>query len=176
MKLVILPGNNKSNKEWADAAAEAFASSFSDIYVQSYSHWDTDEEFINFDTELEKLIKNVGSDDCIVVAKSAGSMLSIYGVHKNKFHPKKCVFVGLPVRFAEENNFELAQWIQSYDIPTIVIQNSHDPVTSFEELKTAFDHLNKTSIELIEINGNDHKYSDFKLIKEKIGDFFTGTK
>jgi len=171
MKLVILPGNNKSNNEWADAAAEAFSSSFPDIYTQSYSHWDTGEEFINFDMELEKLVKNVENDDCIVVAKSAGSMLAIYGVHKKIFHPTKCVFVGLPIRFAEENNMELVQWFQDYDVPTIIIQNSHDPVTSFEELKAALACLNNINIELIEIEGNNHKYGDFELIKEKAKDF-----
>jgi len=171
MKLIILPGNSKSNKEWADATAEAFSSSFSEIYTQSYSHWDNGEEFINFDTELDKLVKNVGSDDCIVMAKSAGSMLAIYGVHKKMFYPTKCLFVGLPIRFAEENNMELIQWLQDYDTPTLIIQNSHDPITSFEELKTALAPLNKTNIDLIEIDGDNHKYSDFELIKEKAWDF-----
>lgn len=171
MKLVILPGNSPSNREWADEAKESFSSMFSDIYVQSYSHWNSGQEFIDFDTELAKLVKNVGQKDCVVLAKSAGAMLSVYGVHKNIFHPLKCVFLGLPIRFAEENNFALEQWFQQYDVPTVVIQNSNDPVTSFQKVEVALSSLNKTSIELIEIEGDDHKYNDFELIKEKTKDF-----
>lgn len=168
MRLIILPGNSPSNKEWADSAKQSFSNSFTDIYVQSYSHWDTGKEFIDFDIELEKLVENVRDDDCMVLAKSAGAMLTIYGVHENKFFPKRCVFLGLPIRFAVENGFALDQWLKSYDVPTIIIQNSNDPVTSFAELKVALVRLNKTNIELIELDGDNHTYDDFELIKEKI--------
>ncbi|MDO8604280.1 MAG: hypothetical protein Q7K40_02675 [bacterium] len=171
MRLVILPGNSESNKEWATAASDAFAGSFQEIYKQDYSHWGTEQGTIDFESELKKLSMNVKDKDCVIFAKSAGAMLLIYGVHKGLIHPRRCVFVGFPVNWAKEKNFNLTQWVQDYDVPTIIIQNSNDPITSFEDLKMFFSQVNKPNIELIETEGSDHKYGNFDLIKEKTMSF-----
>lgn len=36
MKLVLLPGNSKSNKEWAEKTSEAFSDIFKDIYTSLF--------------------------------------------------------------------------------------------------------------------------------------------
>lgn len=167
MKLIILPGNGQANKEWADDAGQAFLDIFKDQYKQYYSHWDTGEEIINLDVELKKLKDNIGNEkEYIVFAKSAGSLLSIYGVFMGEIKPKRCIFVGLPIGWAKDNNFSLEIWLEKFDIPTIIIQNSNDPYTSFMEVQEIILKLGKKNIEVIEISGNDHKYDDFKLIKK----------
>ena len=169
MKLIILPGNGKANKEWADDAGRAFLGIFKDQYRQYYSHWDVDEEIINLDVELKKLKESIGNEkEYIIFAKSAGSLLSIYGVFGGEIKPTKCIFVGLPIGWAKDNNFSLEMWLEKYNIPTIIIQNSNDPYTSFEEVQMIIQRLDKKNIKAIEISGNDHKYDNFELIKEKL--------
>ncbi|MFZ2193521.1 MAG: hypothetical protein WAV31_04735 [Candidatus Moraniibacteriota bacterium] len=169
MKLIILPGNGQANKEWADDAGQAFLDIFEDQYEQYYSHWDTGEEIINLDIELKKLKENIGNEkEYIVFAKSAGSLLSIYGVFDGDVKPKRCIFVGLPISWAKENNFPLEIWLEKYDILTVIIQNSNDPYTPFEEVQEMIQRLDKKNIKVIEILGNNHKYDDFELIKNKI--------
>lgn len=173
MKLVILPGNSKSNREWANIAESAFSDSFSEIYKQSYSHWDTDQETLDFDIELEKLEKGIKNQECLIFAKSAGAMLAVYGVYKKRINPKKCVFVGLPANWAKDKNFELDEWLQEYRVPTVIIQNSSDPITPYDDLLKSITGLNKTNFKLIEIEGDNHKYEDFELIKDKIDNFLS---
>ncbi|MEI6042343.1 MAG: hypothetical protein WCQ00_02130 [bacterium] len=167
MKLIILPGNSKSNREWADKAALAFSNEFEDIYRQYYSHWEGDDADINFEIELDKLVDNLGSDDYIIFAKSVGIIVTLYGIFRGKIKPKKCVFVGFPINMALKEGFNVTSWLREFKIPTVLIQNSNDPITSFDDLKNYLEPLNKTNIELIELEGDNHKYDDFELIKSK---------
>ncbi len=167
MKLVILPGNSHPNKEWANEALNFFSKDFQDRYVQNYSHWDNGQDTINFETEAKKLVKNIGNAECTILAKSAGAMLAIYCVSNNLIKPSKCIFVGLPVIWAKERNFDLEKWIQDFDTPTTIIQNSNDPVTSYAQAKYFIDSLNIQNISIVEIPGHDHLYDNFEIIKSE---------
>ena len=171
MKLIILPGNSKSNKEWVEGAKEAFATNFEEIYRQNYSHWDTRQDTIDLNTELKRLVENIKNEDCVIFAKSAGAVLAVYGVYKNEIFPKKCVFIGFPVNWAKENNFPITKWLERCTIPTLIIQNSNDSVTSFNDLQNVFLKLKNNNVKLVQIPGDDHQYTDFDLIKKEIGNF-----
>ena len=172
MKLVILPGNSHLNKEWTDEASSFFSKNFEDRYVQNYSHWENGQDTINFEVEAKKLAENIGSAECIILAKSAGAMLAIYCVSKNLIKPNRCVFVGLPVIWAKERNFDLESWIQDFNVPSTIIQNSNDPVTSYAQAKSFLDSLHKENIKIIETPGDDHGYEDFGTIRQNSGKFF----
>lgn len=175
MKLVVLPGNSKSNKEWSEKTVDAFSEFFADQYIQAYSHWEEGKEIIDFDVEARKLEKNVGEGKFSIIAKSAGAMLTIYSVSKGLVKPEKCVFLGLPILWAEEHNFNLKDWFEKFNIQTLVIQNSNDPVTSYSELKKFVDDNDlRHTLTLIEIEGADHKYDDAEKIRELIKNFLVG--
>lgn len=171
MKLIILPGNSKSNKEWAEKISFALSDVFKDIYVHQYSHWDNEQGNIDFDVEAEKISKVVDIRDCVIFAKSAGAMFAMYCVSKNILIPQKCIFVGLPVLWAKEKGFDLESLIQVYSIPTIIIQNSNDPITSYSQMKSFVEKFNKQNISFIEIVGDNHKYDDFETLKHKAQEF-----
>jgi len=174
MKLIVLPGNSKSNKEWSEKTAHVFSDLFTDQYLQTYSHWDEAKDIINLEIELKKLAEASNRNECIVIAKSAGAVLAIYGISKNLFKPKKCVFFGLPVLWAEENNFDLKSWFERYNIPTLIIQNSQDPITSCLEVRKFIEELSLAdNVRIIEIDGNDHKYSDIEVVKKEIEYFLS---
>jgi alpha-beta hydrolase superfamily lysophospholipase len=175
MELIILPGNDKSNVEWMESVEQSFSGAYKDRYKQRYSHWESDKKLIDFDDELEKLVEHISKskENYVIFAKSAGALLVLYGIYKEKIKPEKCVFVGLPVNWAAKNNFPLDKWLEKYNVPTIILQNSQDPVTSFAELESFFEKINKSNIERIEIPGIDHKYNKFELISEKATKFLT---
>lgn len=172
-KLVILPGNDKSNKEWATLVANKFAYLFTEVYKQDYSHWNTEQKILDFDAELKKLVENMKDKDCVVLAKSAGAALIVYGMYKNQIYPTKCVFVGFPLDWGVKMGFDIEHWLRSYNVPTLIIQNSDDPVTPSGNLAKFFRKLGKTSVKLIEIAGDDHKYDNFELIMKKIDGFLS---
>jgi len=172
MELVILPGNSKSNKEWSENTADAFSELFPDQYIQAYSHWDEGKEIIDFDIEARKLKENVKEGEFSIIAKSAGAMLGIYSVSKSLIKPARCVFLGLPVLWAEEHDFDLKDWFKKFNIPTLVIQNSNDPITPYSDLKKFVDNNNLSNVlTLIENEGTDHKYDNFEKSRELISGF-----
>ena len=173
MKLIILPGNSKSNREWNQKASEVLKSYFPERYIQDYSHWDSDTDILDFEVEAKKLSDNIGTEECMIFAKSAGSLLAAYCISKNLIKPKKSVFLGLPVLWAKEHGFEIDKWFQGYEVPTVILQNANDPIASFDVMKSFIDTLDiKQSIDLIKLDGDDHKYDDFQLIEKKISGFF----
>ncbi|MFW5853260.1 MAG: alpha/beta family hydrolase [Patescibacteria group bacterium] len=169
MNLVILPGNSLNNKEWATLVSKSFISDFNYIYKQSYDHWKSGEEFINLDKEIEKLIENIPEPPFFVLAKSAGSILTVKAIIEGKLKPEKCVFLGFPLNWVRENNFPLDYWLEDYSVPTLIIQKTNDPVTSYKELVNSKIIQKKENIKTLEIPGADHKYNNFGLIKEKMG-------
>lgn len=175
MKLIILPGNSKkANEQWENDSVGAFSGASEDVYAQRYSHWDTDEKLINFDAELEKLVEAVKNQKGYVIfGKSAGAMLAIYGVYKGSIKPEKCVFVGLPMQWASEKRFPLEEWLEKFDVPTVIIQQSEDPEASFAEVQAFIAKLKKENIGTVEMEGKDHKYENFPLITEATAGFLS---
>ncbi len=170
MKLVILPGNSKkANEQWEQRSAATFAENVpeNDIYQHRYEHWDSGAKIINFDVELERLTEALKHEEWYVIfGKSAGAMLAIYGVSQGKLTPEKCVFVGVPTKWAKEQQFPLEQWLEKFDASTTIIQQSEDPYATPAELQELLFKLKKENITLSEIPGNDHAYEDFAAFKE----------
>lgn len=173
MRLVILPGNGqKSNELWTEDSAKALSEAFQDTYQGRYSHWGTDQEIIDFDQELQNLSEVLQNEkEYVIFGKSAGAMLALYGVGKGVLKPERCVFVGLPLKWAKKNNFPLREWLEKFDVPTVLIQQTDDKFASFEEVQELLAELEKFNIELEQIPGSDHGYEDFALFKERAMNF-----
>jgi predicted alpha/beta-hydrolase family hydrolase len=170
MKIIILPGTGKSNKEWIDNAEKFFLTSdtTSKRYIQYYSHWNND-GVLDLNLELEKLSKEVtAEDECIVFAKSAGSILTINAVTSGLLKPSKCIFVGLPIALGDEDSLDTIKRLESFNVPTIVIQKTNDSVASYDTVRKVVEKY--PNIKLIEIPGDNHKYDDFELINSLIAE------
>jgi len=178
MNLIILPGNSPRNKEWAHQAAEAFDDEFDLIYTQEYRHWDMDErigEIISFPTELQELERHAPLTlPYMIFAKSAGAILTMLAVHKGILHPQRCVFLGVPILLARKDNIGIDDWIKHYSVPTLVIQNSHDPVTDFRTVEHFITGHGKNNFTLKELPGTHHTYNDFKLLRRLSLEFLKG--
>ncbi len=178
MKLIILPGNGqKANEQWLSDSAQVIGEGSESVYAHRYSHWGTDQELIDFEGELQKLSALLeGEEHYIIFGKSAGAMLALYGVSTGILKPERCVFVGLPLKWAKKNNFPLENWLEKFNIPAEIIQQSEDKFASFEEVKELLNRLEKENIKLEEIPGSDHAYEDFSVFKERALNFLLEKK
>jgi alpha-beta hydrolase superfamily lysophospholipase len=174
MKIIILPGNSRdSNERWLGEYTTIFSDMGKSVSSQRYTHWDTNRKTIDFDTELQRLSEVLGKEEkYIIFAKSAGAILTIYGVYRGVLKPEKCVFVGLPLKWAKDNNVSLAGWMEKFDIPTLIIQQNSDPYASFQEIQDFLKKLNRTNVTIEEIPGDDHRYENFSLFKHEVTSFF----
>lgn len=166
MNLIIVPGNSSKNEKWLKRTMDHFSGGQLNVKGLFYQHWQNGGEFIDLQTELEKLIELAGPEENLILAKSAGAMLVVYAVHTGQLRPERCVFMGLPLKWAKEHNLALGIWLQSYRVPTTILQKTDDPVTSFAELESSLADLGQSSMRAIELAGADHRYDELEIMEK----------
>lgn len=168
MDLIIFPGNSISNRAWAEEVASEVRGTFEIVRVVYYNHWETGEKTIDFDIEDQELIKiTQGLDEYVIFAKSAGTILSLRGIAEGVLKPVKNVFCGFPLKFGRSLNQNVDEWLPKLEIPTVVIQNTEDPVMTYKEMSEYMESVNP-NIKTIETGGNTHDYEDYEVIKMEL--------
>lgn len=170
MNLILLPGNNKSNKEWIQKIEVELKDLFDSTLIQYYDHWKDNKPIIDLDLELNELVKNNNAVD-VVFAKSAGILLALKAIKNHLIKPKKCIFVGFPINWARINNFDIDIWLENYQIPTMFIQNSEDPAFSFKDLREFLYKKALKNYDIVELPGNSHDYNDISKLRKLIVTF-----
>ena len=165
--LIILGGNSTKNIKWIDLFEETFSSDFNVIKI-CYEHWNNGDE-MNFDFELENFENKVkGLEDYYIISKSIGSVLTLTALKNKSINPKKVVILGFPLMFYKEYNIDFNELVDKSNIADmIVIEQTNDPIGSFKDVKNALNG----KLNVIEIPGDNHAYSDIKLIKPIIDKF-----
>ncbi len=168
MDLIILPGNSVSNRAWAEAVANQVKGMFETIRVVYYKHWEMGEKTIDFDIEDKELIKvTQGLSEYVIFAKSAGTILSLRGINEGILKPVKNVFCGFPLKFGRSLNQNVDEWLPKLRIPTVVIQNTEDPVMTYKEMSEYMESVNQ-KIRAVETGGNTHDYENYEVIKMEL--------
>lgn len=173
MNLILLGGNSPTNKQWLHDLATVLKTHLPSSYIHHYRHWETGEELIDLDYELEVLTKNLPAVPYIVLAKSAGVLLTLKGVAEKLLSPQKCIFLGTPILWAKGNHFAVDSWLNNYSLPTLFIQQAHDPAMSFNDLKQYLEQGNIKYYQFFEVPGDDHVYGNFDQLKDPIITFIT---
>lgn len=174
LNLLILPGNSPGNKDWTRELSELFSPHFSEIKIIEYESW-KDNDFsrvIDLEQELAKIRESIMEwGQYCVFAKSVGTALCMKAVHDRVLKPQKCVFVGIPIDWLATNNIPVENWVGTYNIPTMVIQQRHDP---FADSDTVGEFLKDLSTikEYIVVEGDDHKYQQVDAIATKSLKYF----
>ena len=169
MNLILLGGNSIENKKWTRDMDQLLKPLFENTKTINYEHWQTDGYLINVDKEKEKLVKTANNfGRYIIFAKSAGSLVTLKAIFENKISPVKCIFVGLPIKWAKKNNFDIDIWLKNYSIPTTILQHTNDPLASSHEVQDYIKQKNVTKTELRELPGDTHDYHEFDLIFDLI--------
>ncbi len=162
--LIVLPGNSVKNKNWGKLVIEHYAPRYDSSFMINYDHWESGEQNINFDVELQKLQAHIASlppDTKITLfTKSAGSLLGLIGIHSKIFKPARAVFFGIPLDLAADNYFK-DSWAPLFEltVPAIAFHNVEDPTASYEFTKSILE-LHNVAIKLIATKESDHWYGD----------------
>ncbi|MEX0917772.1 MAG: hypothetical protein WDZ93_01295, partial [Candidatus Paceibacterota bacterium] len=164
-KLIVLPGNSIKNKAWGEAVVARFGSLFDESYMQSYDHWESGAETIDFDRESEKLRERVAADGPeavhFVFAKSFGSILAFLSIHRGYVTPAQCVFFGIPLNLVDEQGIWNGEWspLSTFTVPALAFHNQDDPVASFSFTKEKLAEHTVSSITVVPLDGEDHSYT-----------------
>lgn len=162
MNFILLSGNSVSAKEWIHNLGDTVIMKFGNTYVHNYKHWDNNEGMIDFDVELSSLSEKLNNlSPYIFIAKSAGCILALKSTIKEIPKPAACLFLGLPIKFAERYSISLSDLLINTDVPIIIAQNDNDPFGSFDEVKNIIDSLGDKNIAVKKLDGDTHDYDNF---------------
>ncbi|MEI7604442.1 MAG: hypothetical protein WCJ19_05490 [bacterium] len=173
MKLILLGGNSKYNKDWIEKVELALSDIFDTTYIQYYEHWlDDSKKGIDLEIELKKLKEYVkDTKDYMIFAKSAGSILTVKGCVEKVIRPERCVFTGFAYPWAMGRKIDIDNLLRNYFVPTMFIQESKDPALSYKQLTEIIYKLRVPNTTMQEIPGNDHNYEDIEKLKELIQNY-----
>ncbi len=171
MKIVIVPGNSPKNKEWTEKIEKFLRlNKKHDVLSIKYSHWDSGENIINIKEEAVKLGALLSlSEEYLIVAKSAGILVSMRALLSGRINPKSFIFLGLPLGWAIEKEIDINLMFNKFSSSALIIQNDKDPVAPATEVRKFLKKLKTPKdIRLIEISGDTHDYDNFRLISSFI--------
>ena len=131
-------------------------------YIHNYKHWDTGEDMINFDIELSSLTEKLDNlSPYVFIAKSAGCILALKSMNRKTPKPIACLFLGVPIKFAEHYGISLNDLLIKTDVPIIIAQNDNDPFGSYDEIENIVKSLDNKNITIKKLNGDTHDYDNF---------------
>jgi hypothetical protein len=159
-RLLLLPGNHISQREWIRAVEAALRDTFGAGQILEYTHWDDpDTPSIDLEKELGRLAAIVGERrDWILFAKSAGVMLGLMAVQRGLLSHQAAILVGTPVAWARGYQVDLAPWIASLPGYALYIQQESDPTGSAAELDAALSNCQGCRYDLVVVPGDNHDY------------------
>lgn len=171
MNLILLGGNSRNNKKWIETVEVYIKPFFETTTLLNYDHWQTGEWMISLNKEKEKLVEiTKGMGSFAIFAKSAGSLVTVKAISEKLINPDKCIFVGVPLKWARKNNFDVDTWYKNYSTPTLAIQHVSDPFASSQELTEFLTSLTST-VQIETLPGDTHDYDEFDTMTKLISDF-----
>lgn len=164
MHLIILPGNNVTNRTWAEVMRDHYGPQFDSVYIQEYEHWASGEQVIDFNQELTNLKERpnplFAGDDYVLFAKSVGSLLAFVAVEERVIAPRGAVLFGIPFDLAAKEIFQ-HDWsaVATWEVPTLAFHNIADPTTDYRFTVATLQQY-APAVELVTTHEPDHWYGD----------------
>ena len=170
--LVVLPGKNPNLKEWASEVSSEIGNLFDSSIIHEYSHWiDPSQKFI-FDSEIDRIRQlDLVNNAVFIFAKSFGCLLTLVAVNEGIIEPEAAILVGFPLREARKNDFLVEDYLSSYKVETLFIQNNEDPQASSEVIEELLEMHMHANYRLHVFSRDDHYYPDLAKMRAEIERF-----
>lgn len=168
-KILLLSGASINSQIWAKEMQSDLALVGKKVSLFEYGHWHDGGE-INIDAEVKKLnsfLRN-NPDVKIIIAKSAGSIITMKAERQLE-RTLNNVFIGVPVEYAIEHDIDLHSLVHDNKHMTLCIQAEKDPMGSYDQIKQLIKNNRFMSVK--SISGEDHQYSDYIMLAEKINSY-----
>lgn len=160
------------NKDWIEDVEKTLKDLFDQTHIHYYKHWKENTPVIDINYELTELTKVASTlEPYIIFAKSAGTILAAKGIQENKLHPQKCIFTGVPIRWGRSNISPVDVWFKNYSTSTLFIQQTADPMMSYEELTQYLKAQNASNYITKEIMGDNHHYANLEELRRLMREF-----
>lgn len=123
MKLILLAWNNKnSNENWIHEVEKKLSDFFDETYIQYYGHREQNKPEMDIEYESKAFIEKINqTDDYVIFAKSAWSIIAMKNIYENWLKPRACIFAGVPMWMIFRNEFPYENWFKNVDIPILFI-------------------------------------------------------
>jgi len=173
VNILLLAGASKKNISWImKLRDELLEIQKYSVSVFNYTHWKDGGE-IDILEEAKELSEYLSTNDVsVVIAKSAGSLVTATANMYTGASLKKAIFIGFPLEYARERCIDYETLLQKFQTPTLYIQAAGDPMGSYDRVHLMTKNLENTIAKRIE--RNDHNYKDIptliKLILSYIND------
>ncbi len=170
MKNLILPGFSKLNRAWAEQAKYYLSKKIHDpIEIVEWRHWKSgnSNDFVALE-EARRIIDLNKDADLNILAKSIGTLVSMYLIKEIPLSLNKIIFCGIPLNDLRASSKALYESL--FSIPTYKVtyfQNSDDPHGSFDEVSTFIKNIVPNANNFIEKQADTHDYpywEDFEKI------------
>lgn len=174
MNLFLLAGNSKRNKDWIYSVGYALKVLFDAAKVHDYAHWESGEEFVDIEKELKTIIDETKTLlPYAIFAKSVGGVIAIKGINEKVLQPNTCIITGLPLSLIAKESLPVSEWLSETTVPITIIQNEHDPLGSYEDVREFVDKSGALTCTVVCAPGDTHSYEDLDLLKQLIGEAVT---
>ena len=175
-ELLILPGNHPGTGPWALDLGEALARTFGNVWVRKWLHWDSGDDRIDVNAELERIDNSDWETVPTVLGKSAGVLVALRAIVTGILEPQRCIFIGTPLMFARSMGLDVPVLVHALQRPTLFIQQTDDPGGSFATLSEALGgDASAATPALVEVPGEDHRYDDVAALKTIIREWARST-
>ena len=170
MKILGLPGINPITEQWMNHLFQVLDLGQKVSLVQKYRCWQTPGARLDLVPELERAGKEQAD---LIIAKSIGTVLALHGYKKGLLAASEYIFIGVPVKgIGESEKNVLLEFITA--APRLLfIQQTDDKAGSINELRKVVAHA--ASVKIVEIPGDDHRYSDIHQLKNIIESWYQET-
>jgi hypothetical protein len=171
MNIVLLGGNAVINKEWVEEIAKNVVDLFEKAIVQDFYHWQSGEEDIDPDREVKQL-ESITKDwkEYIVLAKSAGTLVTLKALYEKRISPRSLIFFGFPYAWSKEKGWDTDKYLEDLKIPVFFIQKSEDWAMRYDDLEPLVKEKVKSKYRLLKYHRDGepddiHHYADIKYIR-----------
>ena len=159
MKILGLPGINPATEQWMKQLLVALELNQTEIAIQQYQCWSNPGSKVNL--ESEALIAAKSNPD-IVIAKSIGTRVLLSAIRNGLISSNTFVLIGIPIQGYSNNEVSVLNKLCALK-STLIIQQSGDPVGSYSMLTSTIPDI--SLCKMVEIQGNDHRYSNIAELK-----------
>lgn len=167
MNALLLPGNSTRHAEWIEQLADALSPYFDTTKTQHYRHWKTGEQAADVAYEISAAKDNAAQlEPYCIIAKSIGCVIAAKGTADGLLHPEKLILLGVPINGGAPRE-AFAKFLRTISVPVVIIQNTSDPLGSFDNVKIAFENVGN-HISFVEMPGDTHDYIDFESIAKLV--------
>ncbi len=143
MITLVLPGFNQLNKAWAEEI-KYHVDLNQPIEIIEWKHWKTGnaKDFSPLE-EANGIAKKYANEEINIVAKSMGTLVTMHLFGMIPLNMSKVILCGIPLHDLKDEDkklYEALETIPAYK--TLVIQNTEDPLGSWQEVTDFLKSMN----------------------------------